>query len=87
MKSQPPNEMINIASAKHILTSIEDLHQDGLLRLCSTNQIIWMDPRMPGKQILAYCHGRQYDRYLATETFSCNSNNGGIGIMNLRIHI
>jgi hypothetical protein len=72
--------MFSIASEKNVLTSIEDLHQDGLLRLCSTNQIIWMDPRMPGKQVLAYCHGRQYDRYLATETFSCNSNNGRIGI-------
>ena len=72
--------MINIADGKHILTSIEDLHQDGLLRLCSTDQIIWMDPRMPGKQILAYCHGRQYDRYLATDTFSRNSDNGRIAI-------
>ena len=78
--------MISIASGKHILTSIEDLHQDGFLRLCSTNQIFWMDPRMPGKQILAYCHGRQYDRYLATETSNGNSNKGRIGIQH-ELHI
>ncbi|KAF8798099.1 hypothetical protein BYT27DRAFT_7203813 [Phlegmacium glaucopus] len=75
VKSKPPNQIFSIASGKHSLTSIEDLHQDGLFRLCSTNQIIWMDPRMPGKHVLAYCHGRQYDRYLATETYCCNSNN------------
>ena len=87
MKSEPPNEMFSIASAKHVLTSIEDLHQDGLLRLGSTNQIIWMDPRMPGKHLLAYCHGRQYDRYLATETFCCNSNKSEINIHGVRINI
>ena len=43
---------------------------------------------MHGKQILAYCHGRQYDRYLATETFPYNSNNGGIDIKyELQVHI
>lgn len=81
MKSESPNEIFSIAKGQHILTSIEDLHPDGLLRLCSTNQIIWMDPKMPGKHVLAYCHGRHYDRYLATETL-CYSKNGGIDNIN-----
>ena len=79
MNRQPPNEILSIENGKHLLTSIENLHQDGLLRLCSTNQIIWIDPRMAGKHLLTYCHDRQYDQDLATETFSRNSNDGGIG--------
>ena len=51
-----------------LLTSAEDYAQDGLIRLCSTSHIIWLDSRYPGKPLLSYKHHRQYDRTLQTST-------------------
>ncbi|KAF7778651.1 hypothetical protein Agabi119p4_2996 [Agaricus bisporus var. burnettii] len=57
-----------------ILTSVEDFAQDGLVRLCSTSQIIWLDPRYLGRPLLGYKHHRQFDRTLRTTTLFVDSS-------------
>ncbi|KXN86913.1 hypothetical protein AN958_09508 [Leucoagaricus sp. SymC.cos] len=56
-------------SSKGFLTSSEGYARDGLIRLCSTSEIIWLDPRYPGKPLLGYKHYRQFDRTLNISTF------------------
>lgn len=68
---QSVNELHSISSGRHVFTSVEDCHQGHIVRLCSTDRVIWMDTRFPRKPFLAYGHGRQYDRYLSTRTFDC----------------
>ncbi|KAF5358459.1 hypothetical protein D9756_001485 [Leucocoprinus leucothites] len=58
-----------IEPSTDFLTSNEDYAQDGLIRLCSTSQVIWLDPRYAGKPLLSYKHHRQFDRTLQTSTF------------------
>ncbi|PPQ93290.1 hypothetical protein CVT25_015288 [Psilocybe cyanescens] len=65
----------SVTNEKHVFTSIEDCGSQNMLPLCSTNQIIWMDTRYARKPLLAYSHGRQYDRYLSTHTtYRCADN-------------
>ncbi|KAF8163387.1 hypothetical protein B0H34DRAFT_695282 [Crassisporium funariophilum] len=74
-RTNTPSELFSIPNGKHVLTSIEDLQEDGILRLSSTNKVIWLDPRFPGRPLLAYSHGRQYDRYLSLNTIHATTNN------------
>ncbi|KAF8965245.1 hypothetical protein BDZ97DRAFT_1659285 [Flammula alnicola] len=68
-------DLFSLSMGKHVLTYVEDSQKDNILRLCSTNQIIWMDTRFPGRPLLAYAHERQYDRYLATRYLDQWSDN------------
>ena len=70
------NNAVNFFSlpmGKHVLTSMENCRSDYLLPLCSTKEIIWMDTRFPRNPLLAYAHGRQFDRYLSSHTFNHSS--------------
>ncbi|KAJ7233121.1 hypothetical protein B0H12DRAFT_180043 [Mycena haematopus] len=51
-----------------VLTSLEDYPPDALLRLCTTTQIIWLDRRFAAKPVLAFKHGRAFDRSLEART-------------------
>jgi hypothetical protein len=62
------NNILHLSTGKQVFTAIEDVQQENLLRLCSTDDILWMDLRCPGKPLLAYAHGREYDQYLMTTT-------------------
>jgi hypothetical protein len=55
-------------TSRDILTSVEDLAEDNIIRLCSTAQVIWLDPRYLARPLLGYKHRRQYDRTLWTRT-------------------
>ncbi|KIM49338.1 hypothetical protein M413DRAFT_438522 [Hebeloma cylindrosporum] len=75
MRMQSVNELHSISPGRHVFTSLEDCHRGHIVRLCSTNRVIWMDTRFPRKPLLAYGHGREYDRYLSTHTFDCGLYN------------
>ena len=60
------NNVLSLSAGKHVFTAIEDVQQENLLRLCSTSDIVWLDLRFPGKPLLSYTHGREYDQYLTT---------------------
>lgn len=61
-------DVFELSGMKELLTSIEDTGDDSIIRLTSTEQIFWIDSRMPGKPLFAYRHKRQYDRTLESRT-------------------
>ncbi|KDR81694.1 hypothetical protein GALMADRAFT_221560 [Galerina marginata CBS 339.88] len=65
IRSSSAQDLLSVSSRKHLLTSIQDCGNDNILRLSSTKQIIWIDPRFPNTPLLAYSHGRENDRYLS----------------------
>ena len=69
-KTSSSNNVLCLGAGKQVFTAIEDVQQENLLRLCSTNDILWVDLRSPGKPLLAYAHEREYDQYLMTTTVS-----------------
>ncbi|TFK42498.1 hypothetical protein BDQ12DRAFT_278405 [Crucibulum laeve] len=68
LRSRETNSLFSIPSTKDLLTGIENVQSDDMIRMCSTSEVLWIDPRYPRKPVLAYKHGRQFDRYLETRT-------------------
>ncbi|KAJ7781591.1 hypothetical protein B0H16DRAFT_1498983 [Mycena metata] len=58
------------AVSNEVLTSVEDYQADQLLRLCSTNQVLWIDRRNTARPLLGFKHGRAFDRSLKAETIA-----------------
>lgn len=56
-----------------MITSIDDFAVDNIIRLSSTSQIIWIDRRHPGKPLMGFKHGREFDRTLEVQT-ACVDN-------------
>ncbi|KAJ3796954.1 hypothetical protein GGU11DRAFT_745670 [Lentinula aff. detonsa] len=50
------------------LTGIEDSGDNFLVSLASTERILWLDRRFPGRPLLGIKHRRNYDRTLAVHT-------------------
>ncbi|KAF5345305.1 hypothetical protein D9758_008457 [Tetrapyrgos nigripes] len=63
-------ELFSVLSLEECLTSIEDNHDEHSVQLLSTDQILWMDRRFPGKPLLGLKHKRQWDRSLAMRTLA-----------------
>jgi hypothetical protein len=61
---------IYAAISNEILTFVEDYRADQMLRLCTTNQVIWIDRRNTVKPLLAFKHGRSFDRSLEAKTIA-----------------
>src|SRR5438309_9423869 len=68
LKTKSTTNIFRLVDEKHLLTSIEDVFRANYLQLCSTKDILWLDIRYPGKPLLAYAHGREFDQYLSTTT-------------------
>ena len=51
-----------------VITSVEGQQTDNLVRLCSTTEVLWIDGRFTRSPLLAYKHGRSFDRTLETRT-------------------
>ncbi|KAJ6539023.1 hypothetical protein B0H19DRAFT_1176767 [Mycena capillaripes] len=62
------------AISNEVLTSVEDYQADEMLRLCSTNQVIWIDRRNTAKPLLAVKHGRTFDRSLDVKSFAIENS-------------
>ena len=61
--------MYSVAQASNSLTSIDYKH-DGLLRLVTTGELVWVDPRFHTTPVLALKHEREYDRTLSSHGVS-----------------
>ncbi|KAJ7688411.1 hypothetical protein B0H17DRAFT_657363 [Mycena rosella] len=61
------------AISNEILTSVEDYQADQMIRLCSTSQVIWIDRRNTAKPLLAFKHGRSFDRSLEAHTIAMDT--------------
>ncbi|KAJ7122766.1 hypothetical protein C8R44DRAFT_704467 [Mycena epipterygia] len=58
------------AISNEVLTSVEDRQSDQMIRLCTTSQVIWIDRRNTAKPLLAFNHGRAFDRSLEARTIA-----------------
>ncbi|EFI28365.1 hypothetical protein CC1G_13899 [Coprinopsis cinerea okayama7 len=58
----------SIPSPRDFLTSVEDCSAENIVRLCSTNRLVWLDRRYMNAPLLSVLHYREHDRYLRTET-------------------
>ncbi|ETW86044.1 hypothetical protein HETIRDRAFT_310014 [Heterobasidion irregulare TC 32-1] len=65
--------MFSTAFPKDLITSIERVQRDGLMRICTTREILCLDERYPGKPVLAFKHSRQFDRTLQARTLEVQS--------------
>ncbi|KAF5315685.1 hypothetical protein D9611_004780 [Ephemerocybe angulata] len=66
--SKSPQKSFELNKANDFLTSLESCGSDGIVRLCSTNEILWLDRRNLRSPLLSVRHYRQFDRYLSTTT-------------------
>ena len=65
------NSFLNLFSLDSFynkFTSLEDEGPDGIIRLCATDQILWVDKRHPNKPLLGLKHGRNFDPTLQIQT-------------------
>ncbi|KAJ6567193.1 hypothetical protein DFH09DRAFT_1363383 [Mycena vulgaris] len=58
------------AISNEVLTSVEDYQAGQMIRLCTTNQILWIDQRNATKPLMGYKHGRGFDRSLEAKTIA-----------------
>lgn len=84
-----PTTIFSLTRPPERLTAIEDDPSEHLVRLCTTTQLLWLDPRFLARPLLAYAHGRQYDPALQIHTarmcdtpltFLSSPNNGLITV-------
>jgi len=54
----------SVGWAPDLLTSIECDPDNGLSRLVTTNELVWIDHRFQCRPIVAWKHEREYDRTL-----------------------
>ncbi|KIK57712.1 hypothetical protein GYMLUDRAFT_203313 [Collybiopsis luxurians FD-317 M1] len=59
--------LLNITTDEQ-LTFIEDSREDYLIQLATTERVLWLDRRFPGKALFGIKHRRNYDRTLAVHT-------------------
>ncbi|KAF8478464.1 RNA polymerase I-specific transcription-initiation factor-domain-containing protein [Russula ochroleuca] len=71
-------QVYSVARGPDLCTSIETNLDDGLSRLVTTSELIWIDPRFHITPVLAWKHEREYDRTLSSHAV-------GIGGMKLTV--
>ncbi|KAH9996898.1 hypothetical protein BJV77DRAFT_1065655 [Russula vinacea] len=59
-------QVYSVARGPDLCTSIETNLDDGLSRLVTTSELIWIDPRFHNTPVLAWKHEREYDRTLSS---------------------
>ncbi|KAI0362386.1 hypothetical protein OH77DRAFT_1441905 [Trametes cingulata] len=57
-----------VARPDVVLTSVESLRDDHIIRLVSSEEILWLDERNARKPLLSVKHNREYDVTLRTQT-------------------
>ncbi|KAJ3993910.1 hypothetical protein F5050DRAFT_1904426 [Lentinula boryana] len=60
--------LFDATSTNEKFTGIEDSGDNFLVSLASTERILWLDRRFPGRPLLGIKHRRNYDRTLAVHT-------------------
>ncbi|TFY66141.1 hypothetical protein EVG20_g4946 [Dentipellis fragilis] len=69
-KMEPMTVVFEVSSSKDFITSIEYTKADGLLCITTTSEVLWINPRFPGKPLIACKHNRDFDRTLRTHTLA-----------------
>ncbi|KAL4258116.1 hypothetical protein AB1N83_008363 [Pleurotus pulmonarius] len=69
--SSNPAQCFTLDQKDELITSIEAVSSDNIVRVATTKELVWLDTRFSGRRpLLAYKHGRQYDRTLSTQTIT-----------------
>lgn len=63
------------------LTCIEESDEDHLFRLASTERVLWLDRRFPGRPLLGIKHRRNYDRTLTVHTLRIGGREFALNIL------
>ncbi|KAF8636607.1 hypothetical protein AX17_003417 [Amanita inopinata Kibby_2008] len=63
-----PVKLLSLTDWNSVFTSVEDESSDEIIRLCTTDRVLWIDKRYPNKPLLGFKHGRNFDRTLQTQT-------------------
>ncbi|KAI8989669.1 hypothetical protein BD414DRAFT_414849 [Trametes punicea] len=63
-----PQQLYSVGRPKVVLTSVESLSDDRIIRLVSSEEIIWLDERNTRRALLAVKHGRELDTTLRSFT-------------------
>ncbi|KZT09664.1 uncharacterized protein LAESUDRAFT_695395 [Laetiporus sulphureus 93-53] len=69
-------ELYHTRRPSELLTAIEHFQEDRMIRLVSTNEIMWIDQRNTKRPVLGIKHGRESERTLRPQT----QNVGGVPI-------
>jgi hypothetical protein len=67
-KASTSLKLFTLSILNDVYTSLEDESSDGIIRLCTTDQLLWIDKRYPNKPLLGLKHGRNRDYSLQTNT-------------------
>ncbi|KAI9057898.1 hypothetical protein FKP32DRAFT_1597859 [Trametes sanguinea] len=63
-----PHQLHSVIQPDDVLTSVESLGEDRMIRLVSSDEIIWIDERNSRRPLLAVKHGRAFDTTLRSFT-------------------
>ncbi|KAJ7067969.1 hypothetical protein C8F01DRAFT_1049740 [Mycena amicta] len=77
-------QTIHTVSRNQVLTSMEAHLPDDTFRVCTTDQLLWIDRRNTKKPLLAFNHGRAFDRSLEVNTVL--TENGPLTVLSSRKH-
>ncbi|KAJ2932917.1 hypothetical protein H1R20_g4197, partial [Candolleomyces eurysporus] len=62
------SRLFELKSERDFLTCVEDCTSDGIVRLCSTSRLYWLDRRKLQTPLLSVRHYRRFDRCLSIKT-------------------
>ncbi|KAI0006224.1 RNA polymerase I-specific transcription-initiation factor-domain-containing protein [Russula compacta] len=77
-------QVYSIARVPDFLTSMTCDPNDGLCRLVTTNELIWVDPRLHTRPILAWKHEREYDRTLSSHAVGIRASQSNLTVLSSR---
>ncbi|KAH6918486.1 hypothetical protein BKA70DRAFT_18342 [Coprinopsis sp. MPI-PUGE-AT-0042] len=72
-RTRAMNSHWTLPEPKDYITSIEGCKADNIVRLCTTSNIVWLDQRNMRRPLVSLKHGREFDRYLQTQTLGTSS--------------
>ncbi|KIY43598.1 hypothetical protein FISHEDRAFT_62656 [Fistulina hepatica ATCC 64428] len=55
-----------------LVTHVDGCQADHLIRVCTTERIVWIDAQCANRPLLGYVHMRQHDRSLRVDTVRCS---------------
>ncbi|EGO18664.1 hypothetical protein SERLADRAFT_418850 [Serpula lacrymans var. lacrymans S7.9] len=73
-RSDEPIELFRCRDLMTFVTAIEQPEPDHIIRLSTTNEILWLDDRFGRQPLLSYKHNRDFDRTLETVTVRIGNN-------------
>lgn len=58
----------SLSNGNNVITAIERQYTDNIIKLSTTEEMLWLDKRYLGRPLMGYKHGRSFDRTLQSST-------------------